>query len=173
MEMSPTSKPPLNCGSPSFKNDEPMNLNASLDPSHPWRPKMIGIASLYVVLAAVVFFFAFYHLDGRLLWGDEAETATLARNVLKFGMPKVDDGVNHILLHGDKFDARNGIWTWSPWLQDYVTAGSFAVFGTNTWAARAPFALIGWLAVMLLGAVAWKIYRSHRIALAAMLMLGT
>lgn len=150
-----------------------MNLNASSDTSHPLRPKTMGIASVYAVLAAVVFFFAFYHLDGRLLWGDEAETATLARNVLKFGVPEVDDGLNHITLHGDKFDAHNGIWTWSPWLQEYVTAGSFAIFGTNTWAARAPFALIGWLSVMLLGAVAWKIYRSHRIALAAMLMLGT
>jgi hypothetical protein len=37
----------------------------------------------------------------------------------------------------------------------------------------APFALIGWLAVLALSALAWKIYRSHRIALAAMLLLGT
>lgn len=137
------------------------------------RPWLLGIAGMYVVLAAAVFFFAFYNLGGRMLWGDEAETATLARNVLKFGVPKVDDGLNHISLHGDKFDARDGVWTWSPWLQEYVTAASFGVFGTNTWAARAPFALIGWLAVMLLGAVAWKIYRSHRIALASMLLLGT
>jgi hypothetical protein len=137
------------------------------------RPWLIGIAGMYVVLAAAIFFFAFDNLGGRMLWGDEAETATLARNVLKFGVPKVDDGLNHISLHGDKFDARDGIWTWSPWLQEYVTAASFGVFGINTWAARAPFALIGWLAVMLLGAVAWKIYRRHQIALAAMLLLGT
>jgi hypothetical protein len=101
-------------------------------------PRVIGIASMYVALAAVVFFFAFYNLGGRALWGDEAETATLARNILKFGLPKVDDGVNHISLHGDKYDARDGIWTWSPWLQEYVAAASFAAFGTTTWAARAP-----------------------------------
>ncbi len=137
------------------------------------QPRVLGIASLYVALAALIFFFAFYNLDGRLLWGDEAETAVLAKNILKFGVPKVDDGLNHISLHGDKYDARDGVWTWSPWLPDYVTAASFAVFGPNTWAARAPFALIGWLSVMLLGAAAWKIYHRHRIALASMLLLGT
>lgn len=138
-----------------------------------FRPGVIGLAGMYLGLAAVVFFFAFCNLDGRLFWGDEAETALLARNVLKFGVPKVDDGVNHISLHGDSLDARDGMWTWSPWLPDYLTAASFAVFGTNTWAGRAPFAFIGWLAVVLLGLTAWKIYRSHRIALASMLLLGT
>ncbi len=134
---------------------------------------MIGVAAMYSGLAALVFFLAFCNLDGRLFWADEAETALLAKNMLKFGVPKVDDGAVHISLHGDNIDARNGIWTWSPWLPDYVTAASFAVFGTTTWAGRAPFALIGWLAVILLGVVAWKVYRSHRIALASMLLLGT
>lgn len=126
-----------------------------------------------MALAAAVLFLAFDNLGGRLLWGDEAETATLAKNVLKFGVPRVDDGLNHISQHGDQYDARDGIWTWSPWLQEYITAGSFAIFGTNTWAARAPFALIGWLAVILLGVVAWKIYKSHHVSLAAMFLLGT
>ena len=137
------------------------------------RPRVVFIAAMYLGLAALVFFLAFCNLDGRLFWGDEAETAVLARNVLKFGVPKVDDGVNHIVIHGDNFDARDGVWTWSPWLQEYVTAASFAVFGPNTWAGRAPFAAIGWLAVMLLGFVAWNIYRSHRIAFASMFLLGT
>jgi hypothetical protein len=137
------------------------------------RLKVIGVAGVYAALAAFVFFLAFCNLDGRPFWGDEAETALLARNVVKFGVPKVDDGVNHISLHGDTFDARDGVWTWSPWLQDYIVAGSFAVFGKTTWAGRAPFALIGWLAVIALGLVAWQIYRSHRVAFSAMLLLGT
>jgi hypothetical protein len=137
------------------------------------RLKVIGVAGVYAALAAFVFFLAFCNLDGRPFWGDEAETALLARNVLKFGVPKVNDGVNHISLHGDKFDARNGVWTWSPWLQDYIAAGSFAVFGETTWAGRAPFAFIGWLVVIALGFIAWQIYRSHRIVFSAMLLLGT
>ena len=44
------------------------------------RPKVIGIAGLYLALAALSFFLTFCNLDGRPFWGDEAETALLARN---------------------------------------------------------------------------------------------
>ena len=137
------------------------------------RPKVICIAGLYLALAALAFFLTFCNLDGRPFWGDEAETALLARNVLKFGVPKVNDGVNNISIHGDRFDARDGVWTWSPWLQDYTAAASFAIFGQTTWAGRAPFAFIGWLSVIALAFIAWQIYRRHRVALGAMLLLGT
>ena len=40
-----------------------------------FRPRVIGIAFLYLLLATLVFFFAFCNLDGRLFWEDEAETA--------------------------------------------------------------------------------------------------
>lgn len=99
-----------------------------------FRPRIIGVAFLYLSLATVVFFFAFCNLDGRLFWEDEAETALLARSILHHGVPHVDDGQNHIVIHGDPYDARNGVWTWSPWLPDYITAASFAVFGQTTWA---------------------------------------
>ena len=137
------------------------------------RPRVIGLSALYVGLLTMVFFLAFCNLDGRLFWEDEAETTDLAKNILKFGIPRVDDGVNHLSVNGYRFDERAGIWTWSPWLPQYVTAASFAVFGPSTWTGRAPFALIGWLSVVLLGATAWKIYRSHWVALACMLLLGT
>ncbi len=145
----------------------------NIETGNAFRPRIIVIAGIYLGLATVLFFLAFCNLDGRLFWGDEAETALLAKNILKFGVPKVDDGVNHISLHGDNYDARNGVWTWSPWLPEYVTAVSFAVLGQTTWAGRAPFAFIGWLAVMLLGLTAWKIYHSHKIAFSSMLLLGT
>ncbi|HEV2455718.1 MAG TPA: hypothetical protein VGY98_15745 [Verrucomicrobiae bacterium] len=138
-----------------------------------FRPRVIGFACLYLFLGAAGFFLAFCNLDGRLFWADEAENAVLAKNIVKFGVPKVDDGLNHISLHGDRFDERDGVWTWSPWLPEYVTAASFVVFGETTWDGRAPFAFIGWLAVAVLGVAAWKIYRSHRVTLAAMLLLGT
>ncbi|HEV2454000.1 MAG TPA: glycosyltransferase family 39 protein, partial [Verrucomicrobiae bacterium] len=137
------------------------------------RPKVIGIAGLYLALAALAYYLTFCNLDGRPFWGDEAETALLARNIVRFGVPRVDDGINHISLHGDGFDARGGLWTWSPWLPDYIAAGSFAVFGQTAWAGRAPFAFIGWLSVPALAFVTWRIYRRHRVALAAMLLLGT
>ena len=132
------------------------------------------IYSLYAAVLLLELFFLFYRLDGRLLWGDEAETAVLAKNVVSFGVPKTEDGVNHITLYGGNIDGnRNNIWIWSPWLQEYLAAGAFKLLGPTTWAARAPFAFIGWLSLILLALTVHKIYRDHWTTLAAMALLGT
>jgi hypothetical protein len=137
----------------------------------------VAVPIAYGLLLGAALFLCFYRLDARLLWGDEAETATLARNVLHFGVPKTSDGLNEItlltVLGRDVVASKDGVWTWSPWLQEYVAAASFAVFGPTTWAARAPFALIGWLAVVATGWLAFRIYRSHAIALAAIALLSS
>ena len=108
----------------------------------------------YTVLFAVAFWLLFYHLDSHLLWGDEAETAVLAKNVVQFGVPRTFDGTNYILLHGTVDETPGHIWIWSPWMQNYLAASSFILFGPTTWAARAPFAFIGWCSVLLLAAIA-------------------
>ncbi len=128
----------------------------------------------YAALLAGAAFLLLYNLDGHLLWGDEAETATLARNVLRFGVPKTFDGLNQITINASTNDAtKSGVWIWSPWLQQYIAAGSFAVLGPTTFAARLPFTLLGWLCVPRLGWVTWRIYGDHRVALAAALLLVT
>jgi hypothetical protein len=107
------------------------------------------------------------------LWGDEAETAILAKNVLHFGVPKTFDGRNRITLYGAGIDGnKEDVWVLSPWLQEYGAATSFSVFGANTAAARAPFALIAWLSLILLGRVTFRIYRDHRITVATLLLVG-
>ena len=131
------------------------------------------LPALYGLLLAFGFFLLFYNLDGRPLWGDEAETATLARNVVRFGYPKTFDGLNRISLYGAEIDNAADVWVWSPWLQEYVAAASFSLFGPTTWAARAPFALIGWFCLPLLGWVAYRIYRNHGVALASIALLAS
>ena len=134
----------------------------------------ITIASLYAAGLVSALFLLFYNLDGRLLWGDEAETAVLARNVVRYGVPRTTDGRNHITLYSGNIDEnQQHIWTWSPWLQEYVTAGSFFIFGPTTWASRAPFALIACASLVLLTWMAYRIYGSHRVALGSALLLGT
>ncbi len=137
-------------------------------------PTPIAIRLGYVVVFAFTFFLFFYRLDNRPLWGDEAETALLARNVLHFGAPKTIDGINHVTLLG-RFRDENAahIWTWSPWLQEYLVAGMYAVFGVSAWASRVAFAAVGWLSVILLARVSYQIYRDHRVALASAVLLGT
>jgi hypothetical protein len=132
----------------------------------------ISVAGCYGVVLAFAFFLLFYHLDNHLLWGDEGETAVLARNVARFGVPRTFDGTNYILLHNRRDENQDHVWVWSPWLQEYIAAGSFILLGPTTWAGRAPFALIGWCSLVALALVAHKIYRSHGVALASVVLLG-
>ena len=135
--------------------------------------KKFGIVIGYAVLFAVAFWLLFYHLDNHLLWGDEAETAVLAKNVVQLGVPRTYDGTNYIILHGAVDETPDHVWIWSPWMQNYLAASSFILFGPTTWAARAPFAFIGWCAVWLLALVTWKIYRNHWVAFASAALLAT
>ena len=131
-----------------------------------------GIVVSYAVFFALAFWLLFYHLDNHLLWGDEAETAVLAKNVVQFGVPRTYDGTNYLILHGTVDETPGHIWTWSPWMQNYLAASSFMLFGPTTWAARAPFAFIGWCSLLLLALTAWRIYRSHWVALSSVALLA-
>lgn len=101
------------------------------------------------VILAVAAFLLFFHLGQRPFWQDEAETACLARNVLKTGLPYAWDGVNIISQEeAREFNPEGGrLWRWSPWIQIYLQAAGFLVGGQHTAAARAPFALAALLAI--------------------------
>src|SRR5437868_6906534 len=128
--------------------------------------KKNSVIACYISLFATAFWLLFYHLDNHLLWGDEAETAVLAKNVVQFGIPQTFNGTNYILLHGAIDETPNHIWVWSPWMQNYIAANSFLLFGETTWAARIPFAIVGWCSVIFLALVIYRIYRNHWMALA-------
>ncbi len=135
--------------------------------------KLIKILA-YGLVFLISSFLLFYNLDDRFLWGDEAETALLAVNTTKTGLPKVTDGKNEITLYGLGIDSNEDhIWTHRPFLDQYLTAISFLTFGKNTFAARFPFALIGVITIVLLAAVTYRIYNDHRIALITALLLGS
>src|SRR5262249_15971838 len=59
-----------------------------------------------------------------------------------------------------------------PWLQYYLAAGSFAIFGESAWAARAPFALTGIATVILVYALMWTWTRQRLAAITALLVLA-
>ncbi|MCH2487412.1 MAG: hypothetical protein MK010_06690, partial [Erythrobacter sp.] len=101
------------------------------------------LRAAYAALFALAAFGSLANLDGRKLWGDEAETALLAISITHHGVPRVLDGHHRIANLPNGRDANaDGLWTWSPWLDEYVTAGSFALLGPSTTAARLPFALL-------------------------------
>src|SRR2546430_272983 len=103
----------------------------------------------FAVLMAVALALVLVHLGSDYLWEDEGDTAVLASNILKYGVPKAWDGVTFI--DSDKGARLNDdlVMVSHPWLQYYLTAASFLVFGENTLAARLPFALAGWVTILL------------------------
>jgi hypothetical protein len=133
--------------------------------------KTIAILAVPVIFAAFVLF---YNLGDRLLWGDEAETALLGVNVTKYGLPKATDGKNYITLLGAGVDTnKDDIWTWRPWLDSYIAAASFALFGKTTTAARFPFVLIAFISVLFLAFMVHRFYRRKEVTLYATLLLIT
>ncbi len=134
----------------------------------------LGLVVAYVALLIVGAFGLLYRLDARLLWGDEAWTAVLGERITRFGVPVADDGRNPLAQLGDPDGTRvYGLWTWTPWLDEYLVAGSFLVFGPTTAAARLPFACIGLAGIALLSRLAYRAYGSHEVALSTLALSVT
>src|SRR5437867_176034 len=126
------------------------------------RPRALAAgAFLFQSLFAVT---VFARLGAPLLWEDEAETAVHGRSVLEYGYPRVHQGRNvvygahHPLALGrdERLDAYLG----SPWGQYYFAAPAVAWsdrsgdLAERTWRVRLPFALAGWIGVLLIGSAA-------------------
>ncbi len=132
---------------------------------HAWLP-------LGIILALGAFLLLF-HLDHRPFWQDEAETAALAKNVLKYGVPQAYDGVNIISQEqGREFD-QNFLWRWSPWLQIYVVAAAFKIGGLTTYAGRFPFALLGIVCIFLVYQLVQRNFGDRTWACLAAVLLAT
>src|SRR2546427_12443260 len=125
----------------------------------------------FALIAVIAAGLIFTNLGSDYLWADEGDTAVLASNILKFGVPKAWDGVTFM---DSDFGARENeqlVMVRSPWVQYYVTAASFLVFGQNTFAARFPFALAGWMSILLVYFFLWRSIGSRLTAFSAAALL--
>jgi 4-amino-4-deoxy-L-arabinose transferase-like glycosyltransferase len=105
------------------------------------------------------------------LWEDEGDTAVLAANVLKTGVPSAWDGVTFTESdHGQRLN-DDLVMVSHPWLQYYLTAGSFALFGQSAFTARLPFALAGLATVLIVYLLTLRATGSRRAAISAALLL--
>jgi hypothetical protein len=123
------------------------------------------------IIAAIGAVLIFTNLGAGYLWADEGDTAVLASNILKFGVPKAWDGVTFV---DSDFGARENdqlVMVSSPWVQYYVTAASFLVLGQNTFAARFPFALAGWMSILLIYFIVWQVTANRWAAFSAAVLL--
>lgn len=123
------------------------------------------------VVAALSTLFIFTNLGLDYLWEDEGDTAALAVNILKFGVPKAWDGSAFLDSdHGARLN-RDLVMVTHPWVQYYLAAGSFAVFGQNTFAARLPFALASWTSILFVYFFLWRLTQNRLTAFSAAALL--
>ena len=125
---------------------------------------------LFLILAGAVLLLT--GLGNGRLWQDEAETAVLAKNVLRFGYPRAFDGVNR--LNPGLPVGPGDCWTYHTWGSFYWAALSFLLLGAGTMSARLPFALLGLAAVPLAYRAARRMTASVSLArwTAALLLLS-
>ncbi len=129
---------------------------------------------ILILLLAIGAFLVFTHLANIYLWQDEAETAFISKNLLKFGLPLASDGINQpqtmeIYEHSSPTNWQSRPYRYAPWLPFYITAASFKVFGMNTFAARLPFAIIGFFSFILVWFLAQEIFNDRRVSILAVL----
>jgi hypothetical protein len=123
------------------------------------------------VVAIVGAVLIFTNLGSDYLWEDEGDTAALASNVLKFGVPKAWDGGAFLDSdHGARLN-RDLVMVTHPWIQYYLTAASFLVFGENTFAARIPFAIAGWMSILFVYLFVWRLFGNRLTAFSAAALL--
>jgi len=135
------------------------------------KTKTIAILALPILFSA---FALFYNLGDRLFWGDEAETALLGVNITTYGVPKATDGNNYITILGKGVDTnKDDVWVWRPWLDSYITAASFTLFGKSTTSARVPFVCIAFCSVLFFAWMTHRLYRKNEATLFALLLLIT
>lgn len=127
-----------------------------------------------VIIAVIGAVLLFTNLGSGYLWADEGDTAVLARNILKSGLPRAWDGVTFM---DSDFGARVNdrlVMVSSPWLQYYVTAASFLFFGQSTAGARLLFTIAGWLTIFFVYKLVWEATADRRGAIsAAILAIGS
>ncbi|MGB2631124.1 MAG: glycosyltransferase family 39 protein [Candidatus Omnitrophota bacterium] len=128
------------------------------------------ISIVIIAITAAVLILA--NLGNQYLWQDEAETAMLAKNTLRFGYPKAWDGMNLVNPAIRTGYGENHAWLYHPWVQFYIAALSFFLFGTSTLAARLPFAVLGVINVLMLYLLAYRLTRQRFTAACAAFLMA-
>jgi hypothetical protein len=124
---------------------------------------------ILVTLIAAILFMA--NLGNHYLWQDEAQTALIGETILNHGLPLGYDGKNFFSQEEGAEYGTNFIWRWHTWLQFYLPAVFFWIFGVNTFAARLPFVLFAIATVPLIYYFSRFLWKSDRAGLLAAILL--
>ena len=125
-----------------------------------------------LLVAAIGLVLIFTNLGANYLWADEGDTAVLASNILKFGVPKAWDGTTFTDSDYGARENQQLVMVTTPWVQYYTAAASLLIFGKNTFAARLMFAIAGWLTILLVWRLVREISDDWRPAFSAALLIA-
>ena len=125
----------------------------------------------FCVLLFAALFPMFGQLGDDYLWADEGDTAVLAQNILQFGIPKAWDGVTFIDSDMGTRENKDLVMVSHPWLQYYVTAASFGLFGQSAFTARLPFAMAGYMTIIIVYVLIMQATGDRKAALCACTLL--
>ncbi len=123
-----------------------------------------------VLLLFLSFLIIFTGLDDSVLQVDEGADTLVSSSILKHGLPMHSDGLNHTMLYADIFD---GIFIYRTWVPYYLQSISLHFLGNNTFAARFPFALVGFLSIWCLYHFANRLTQEKTVAVFAATFLAT
>ena len=124
-----------------------------------------GLYSLIICLTILVF----GGLNNSALQVDEGADTFVSSTILKYGLPKHQDGINYTMEYAK---VRNdGLFVYRTWVPYYLQAGSLFIFGKTTFAARLPFALCGVISAIALYFFTLKLTRKKSVAFLATLFL--
>lgn len=124
--------------------------------------KKLFIDRFILIITPFLFFLIFWNIGNQYLWYDESQTAVLTRSVLRYGYPKALIGDFYVST--DETYGPSISYIAQPWLQNYLCAISFIIFGESTWSARILFSLFGLLSFYLLYILALRLFKNKLIA---------
>lgn len=135
---------------------------------------------LFLLFLIAAFSFLFMNLGNIYLWHDEASTALVGKNILKYGYPRAYDGKNFLmgsyqpeigLVTGTENFNKDYVWVSHTWLPYYISALSMKIFGQTTFGARFLFALIGFFSLFLIFRLYNMLYKDKKIIYLALILL--
>jgi len=127
-----------------------------------------------VIIILFVFGFSlFKNISYPLLWNDEASTAMFGKRVLEYGYPKAHDGKNFLYFfrdinHDIGIRSNGDVYIAEGWTQYYLAAiGEYFAqqtddIYTKTRIMRTPFALAGFLAIIIFGLTVSLFFKGNR-----------
>jgi len=127
-------------------------------------------AGVFIIVCVTLMGLALYNLDNAALWYDEAQTAFVAKGVLDTGWPTAHDG-RQLIPEVNVFYNENMLWVEHPWLQFYIVAMAFKLFGVSPVTARLFFVLIGFCTVFFLYRTVHRVYGTGVARLSSVLLL--